>query len=60
MFRNLIEKLKKNSSEIKVKNKKILSYPNFIFEKKLFIIFVPQVNSLYIILHLHVCYEKAY
>ena len=60
MFRNLKKKTKKNIQLKKeVKNKFFSSYPTFIFDQKLFITFVSQINVLHK-LYSHVCYAMAY
>ena len=58
MFRNL-KKKEKNSIEKKVKNKFFSSCPTFVFDQKLFITLVSQVNILHK-LYSHVCYAMAY
>ena len=56
MFRNLIMK-SKNFNLKKIKNKIFCSYPTFILDQKLFIIFVLQINFLHK-LYFHVFYGR--
>ena len=58
MFRDLKTKIKRDSIE-KQKSKIIYYYcPTFVFDQKLFITLVSQINFLRK-LYSHVCYEKA-
>ena len=59
MFRNLKKKTKEDSNEKKVKNNFFCNYPTFVFDQKLFITLVSQINFLHK-LYSHVHYEKAY
>ena len=59
MLRNLKKKTEKNSNKKKVKNKFLSSCPIFVFDQKLFITFVSQINILHK-LYSHVRYAMAY
>ena len=59
MFRNLKKKTEKNSIEKKSKKKVFSSCPTFVFDQKLFITLVSQINILHK-LHFHVRYGMAY
>ena len=59
MFRNLKKKTKKNLMKKKVKNKFFSTCPTFVFDQKLFITLVSQINILHK-LYSHVRYAMAY
>ena len=59
MFRNLKKKIEKNSNDKKVKNNFFSSCPTFVFDQKLFINLVSQINILHK-LYFHVHYAMAY
>ena len=59
MFRNLKKKTKKIQLKKKIKNNFFSSYPTLVFDQKLFITLVSQINILHK-LYSYVCYAMAY